>query len=273
MALILSRGLALAPVAATGINGDNPLIGWRNLVTVANVSADGEDDAFPVSNVANPSTALRWVGAAASEQHLTVAIPDGEDFDYVGVARHNFGSARIPVSIEILPEGEVTWTEVVGDHLFADDTPLIFRLEAQVGGSVRIRMQAGEAAPSVAVMFVGRLLVVQRRIYVGHTPIHMGRTRTVVNGRSEGGAYLGSIVTGEQLSSSAEFRNLTPNWFRTYMLPFTTNGKGTPFFFAWRPASYPRETGYVWLTGDPVPVNQRSNGMMSVGLDYDGTVA
>jgi hypothetical protein len=57
------------------------------------------------------------------------------------------------------------------------------------------------------------------------------------------------------------------------MLPFTTSGKGTPFFFAWRPASYPRETGYVWLTGDPVPVNQRSNGMMSVGLDYDGTVA
>ena len=52
--------------------------------------------------------------------------------------------------------------------------------------------------------------------------------------------------------------------------PFIVASKEVPFFFAWRPASYPRETGFAWMTNNPKPSNQRSNGMMQISLSMGG---
>jgi hypothetical protein len=45
-----------------------------------------------------------------------------------------------------------------------------------------------------------------------------------------------------------------------------------PFFFNWRPGDYPNESSYAWLTADPRPQNQSSNGMMQVQFDLEGIV-
>ena len=44
---------------STLIVGSLPIIFWRNIVTATNVDAESDAD-FPASNVANPSTALKW---------------------------------------------------------------------------------------------------------------------------------------------------------------------------------------------------------------------
>jgi hypothetical protein len=56
------------------------------------------------------------------------------------------------------------------------------------------------------------------------------------------------------------------------MDPFIIAAKEIPFFFAWRPGSYPTEAGYVWLTDDPEPANQLANGMMQISLNVEGVV-
>ncbi len=277
MSVVISGSLVLADSVSGGgiVDANNPIIGYENLVTAANVSAVTEATGFPASNLANPSTNLRWQGALSSpavDEYITLALNTEELVDYIGIARHNFYSAQIPVSIEVLNEATSpdSWDEIVSDVIPPNDGPLLFRFTPQGIASIRIRMQPGNAAPYVAVVYAGKLLVLQRRIHVGHTPMPYGRSSKVTNAKSENGDFLGRIVLNEMTQTGVELTNLTPSWYRTYMAPFIDASKEDPFFFAWRPGAYPDEVGYAWMTNDPQPSNQLPNGMMQIGLQMGG---
>jgi hypothetical protein len=279
--VIVSSDLVVSP-GVDGINGDNPLIGYQTLVAAGNVTATTADPDWPASNLANPSTFLKWKadpGSPVADEYLTVIPDTADDIDYVGIAGHNFGSGQMPVSIEYLDEtaSPPTWTELIGETLLPDDGPALFRFTPQPLAMIRVRIQPSLAAvpvaPAVAaVLYVGKLLVLQRRIFVGHTPIPYGRRLTVANHRSIAGAFLGRIVLSETTETSVDLQNLTPAWYRSYFEPFLVAAKEIPFFFAWRPAAYPREIGFAWLTGDPQPANEQPNGLMQVSFEMAGIV-
>lgn len=267
--IVISESLVLAATGA--VTADNPVVGWRNLVTTSNLAADFEDTDYPAVNLANPSTAQKWLGQVdASPQYLTVTLSGSDEIDYLAVARHNFGTAQIAVK----PQGDDGggYADLTSEVLPGDDAPLLFRFDPQSLQAIRLRMAVGTAAPSAAVLYVGKLLVLQRRIYVGHVPIPYGRRTQVTNGRSESGNFLGRIVTGETRETAVSIRNMTPAWYRTEMDPFIAAAQETPFFFAWRPGAYPDEIGYAHVTNEPQPSNQRSNGMMQIDLQLGGTV-
>jgi hypothetical protein len=67
--------------------------------------------------------------------------------------------------------------------------------------------------------------------------------------------------------------NLKPDWYRANFDPFVVAAQDSPFFFGWRPYSYPNEVGFAWLTNDPSPSNMMSNGMMQVSLELNGVSA
>ena len=185
--IVISPSLTL--VETPDINANNPVIGWRNVITIGGLTADSADPNFPVTNLANPSTALLWRSVTTDEQYVTATFDEIDPVDYVGVARHNFGSANIPVSVEgateLNSDGDPEWFDLTDDVIPANDAPLIFRFEPQSLIAIRLRMQEGDAAPTAAVMYVGRLLVLQRRIYVGHTPLTHGVTTKAITSRSE----------------------------------------------------------------------------------------
>lgn len=267
--LIISRDLITSPFTEDGgTNPNSPVIGYHNLLNRVNATADSSMANFPVSNLANPSTILRWESLTTDPQYITLSFDYNEPLDYVAIARHNFGSGNIAASIEI--SDGVDWLTVVEDTIPANDNPIIFRFEPRTMLAIRMRMIPNDVPPRIAVMYVGKLLVIQRRIYVGHTPLQMGRSATVVNGRSESGDFLGRIVLTESLSNGVELKNLTPDWYRTFMDPFIEASKEVPFFFAWRPFDYRHEVGFAWMTNEPIPVNQRGNGMMQVTLQLGG---
>jgi hypothetical protein len=279
MAVVVSSALTISDTLSGGgvINANNPIIGYQNLVTTSNIESDTEELAFPVTNLANPSTNLKWVGedsSPAEDEYITLTLNTVEEIDYIGVAKHNWGSAQITVSIEIFdtdasPEA---WVEVIGETLLATDSPAIFRFTPQAVGQIRLRLQPGTAVPEAAVVYAGKLLILQRRIYVGHAPINMNRGTKVVNARSESGNFLGRIILNQMTKTSVNLINLTPSWYRTYMEPFIQASIEDPFFFAWRPSDYPREVGYAWMTNDPVPSNALANGYMQVTLEMSGVV-
>jgi hypothetical protein len=271
--IVISRDLVLS--AGADINGDNPVVGYDNIVTAGAVSADSESADYPATNLANPSTYLRWVGETASppvDEYLTVTITREDPVDYVAIARHNFGTAQIAISIEGSNGDSPEWFELIPDVLLPDDGPVLFRFTSQQLQAVRVRLQPGAEAPTAAVLYVGKLLVLQRRIYVGHTPMPYGRSTQIQNGRSEAGHFLGRVVLQETRDTAVTLQNLTATWYRTYMDPFIRASQELPFFFAWRPQSYPYETGYGWMTNSPRPVNQRVNGMMQIDLQMSGVV-
>lgn len=279
MSVVISSSLTIADVISGGgvITADNPIIGYDNLVTTANISATTEDADFPAANLANPATHLKWQGlvdSPAADEYLTIDAETAELIDYVGIAGHNFYSGQIAVSLEILDASASPpdWVETVAPFIPPNDGPILMRFTPQAIAQIRVRLQPGTAAPKAAVVYCGALLVLQPRLYVGHTPMPYGRSLMTANPRSISGAFLGRIVLSEKTGTSIDLQNLTPAWYRTYMEPFLIAAKELPFFFAWRPSSYPYEVGYGWLAGDPKPVNQRNNGMMQVTLDLEGVV-
>jgi hypothetical protein len=279
MSVVINSSYVITPSQSGGgvINGDNPIIGWHNVVTSLNISATTSASGFPASNMANPSTNLRWEAEGSSpaeDDYITVSTGTEDPIDYIAIAKHNLGTGQIPVSVEYLDEDASPdeWVELIGDVILPNDGPALFRFDPQTIGQIRLRLQPGTEVPTIAVCYVGKLLVMQRRLYVGHTPIPYGRTTKVINARSESGNFLGRIVTNQMTGTTASFANLTPDWYRTNMEPFLLQAQEQPFFFAWRPMSYPREVGYGWLTGDPKPSNQRSNGMMAIDFQMGGVV-
>lgn len=256
------------------LHPNQPVIGWQNVVLAENVSSETEDDDHPVSNVANPATHLYWVGddPPTDGEVVTVETGTADDVDYIALARHNFGTAGISVTVEAQEESGGSWTELFSESVPADDSPILYRFDPQPLFALRFLLSEGSEHPRIAVIYCGKLTILQRRIYVGHTPITMGRSTRVANNRSESGEFLGRVILSETVESGVSLQNLTPSWYRENMEPFLKEAQETPFFFAWRPSTYPKEIGYCWLTNDPQPENQRANGMMSVSLDMSGVV-
>lgn len=268
--IVISQAIVLNAVETTP---DHPIVGWNNIVTPANIAADATPAAgFPVSNLANPATHREWQSSAAVDQHITVTSDGLTQLDYLAVARHNFGSARIQVSVEALISG--VWTTIVSPVMVVDDTPILFRFDPQAYPSVRLLMRAGLAAPFAAVVYVGKLLIMEKRLWVGHVPFPFAQRSTISNGMSESGQFLGRIVLGAWRETTASFELITPAWYRANMTAFQLVSKQIPFFFAWRPASYPAEVGYGWLLDDtlPTPQDYNSGNLISFDLHMGGIV-
>jgi len=268
--IIISNSLVLGLTPETHANA--PLIGYHNLVTTSNVTAETAATGYPASNLANPITApgAGWRAADSTAQAVSVAVDTVEPIDYIAIARHNLGSAAISVTVEGSTNDGADWFELVQEVLLPSDAPALFRFTPQALTDIRLSLGAGDDPAQIAVLYTGLLLALQRRIYVGHVPIPYGRSAKIANGRSEGGDFLGRIVLSEQVATAVDLKNITPAWYRSAMDPFILASKEAPFFFAWRPGDYPLEVGFAWMTNDPQPQNSRSNGMMQVGLEMTG---
>lgn len=286
-------------------------IGYDNIVNINNISADSETAGFPVTNAANPATNLKWKSGSLSAQYVTVITGGAVDVDYFGVAGHNLGSSRSEISVELknretedyYPAG-ITWTQM-------DDRPILKRIPKNIapatpeddgfiiddivstfdagsvgdpvislddlGGivvgyyAIRLKITPVNNTPQVAVIYVGRLMQMQRNIYVGHTPIRYGRDVLEVNGMSESGAFLGRIIRQTSYSSDIKMKNITPSWYREVFEPFVAACIARPFFYAWRLNDYADEIGYCWFyKGAPIPDNTGPQGMMSVSFKVGG---
>jgi hypothetical protein len=276
--VVIGSGVVLG--GGDNLNADSPIIGYENLVTASNITATTEDQDYPASNLANPATNLLWrsaAGSPSSPEYITVILDTEVEVDYVAIARHNFGTNFTPVSVEGLADengSPLDWFELVSEQLLSDNGPVILRFTKQSLYAVRLKIGEPQGStllvPELAVMYVGELLSLQRRIYVGHTPFPLGREIQVANHRSVSGAFLGRIVLSSTRKTGVSLQNLTPSWYRLYFDPFLIAAQEIPFFFAWRPGDYPLEVGFCWLTGDPRPSNQRGNGMMSVDMELEG---
>jgi len=270
---VISSSLVLQ---SEGDTRKNPIIGYEQLVTIANVVADSEDPNNPVTNLANPATNLIWASLSTDVQYVTVDISRADPVDYVGIAEHNFGTARIIVSVEgyaeLDEEGAPIWFELAAGAL-ATDQPALFRFAPQSLIGLRLKLTPLAVAPTLAVLYVGKLLVLPRPIYGGHTPINLGKQTRVSSNRSESGKFLGRVVLQQSAASGAQLTQLPPGWVREHLEPFLSFAEENCFFFAWRSQEYPTEVGYVWLTNDPKPVNSQPNGFMEVELSFGGIVS
>lgn len=237
----------------------NPLIGWDNIVTTSNIDSTTEDTEFPVSNLANPATDLKWQGGVnTGDEYITITNGNSELLDYVAIAKHNLGTISAIVSIEKctnLANSPQVWTEIFQQEVMTDDTPTIFRFTPTSPQGIRVRIQPDVDYPEIAVLYAGSLLLMERsvKVDVKHTPFPLGTLTKVVNGFSESGNFLGRTVVNTRKESTAQFDNITSSFYRDEFNDFIDASRDTPFFFAWAPDDYPEDVGFAWTIADPIP--------------------
>lgn len=266
MAVVISRSLVLTPASAP-LGSNRPIIGWDNRVVAAGVVADHEADGYPATNLANVSTAAGWRSDSTADQYVTFTVTGGEPIDYLALARHNLGSAGVNVSVEVIDEDEV-WVEVFPPVLLAGDGPALLRFDSVYTSQVRLRLQPAGTAPRAAVAYIGKLLVMPRWPLSGLVPLRYGRNDEIETGQAESGDFLGRIVTRQSLRTAVSFDLIDHPWYDANMGKFTAVARTRPFFFAWRPATFPNDVGYAWLENDLRPqVSGVADGVIKYSLE------
>jgi len=263
MSIFIGSALVLTEQAAGEIEKDFGILAYNNILTPSNITATSETIQNPITNVTNPATAFVWSASDASTQTITINS-GGSEVDYIGIARHNLNQPGLTVEVRfngvtVSQPAPVSATQAI-----------LYALNIATPTTVEIVISGATEAPKIGVIYVGKSLRLQRKIYVGHTPITYGRNRKTINGMSENGQYLGEIVVRETNKTSVSLSNLTPEWYRNQLDPFIALSPRPPCFFAWRPETYGGEVGYCWVSGNPQPSNQRSNGMMEFSMNLTG---
>jgi hypothetical protein len=278
--IVLSHNLILNPA---GIELDTPIFGWRDFSGgfIEYFGGSGSAAEFPVTNLVNPSTALKWRGANEGPHGLFVYpgfFHPGEEVDYLAVAGHNFGTGQFTLTVSTVDISTSPFgggTELVQGQILANNDPIIFRFEPFAPGPddaivLTIEESPNGTIPQAAVLQVGKLLVMPRSTHTDYAPLNLNIQSNVMTGKSETGNFLGRIVLSEQRGSPIQFNRLDALWYREEMQPFVSAAKADPFFFAWSPLTYPNECGYCWLTSDPQPTQHFETGTMGLTLQMNG---
>lgn len=269
MGIVISQNFSLDDPDA-GITGDHPVVGLHSIITAINTAASSADPLYPVTNLVNSATHLKWQAVAAGEVTLTITTLSADDVDYVAFARHNLWSQQISMLVEGDDGGG--YFELVPEFRPAADGPILKRFDPQPLTSIRITLSEGDAAAAIAVLKVGKLNVFPRKLYQGMTPFSLARTAKISNGRAEAGNFLGRVVSQQFEQQKVPLSLITPYDYRKRVDPVIEASQDEPFFFAWRPESYPRELGYYIMTNDPMPVNQSPHGLVALSLEMTGVV-
>jgi len=265
MSTVISSSFVLSPEAAV-LRPNAGLLAFDSIVSETRVSATSQDPDNPVTNLANVSTTFVWQAADTADQNIDIEI--GTSINYVAFARHNINS---PAEIRIQAQVGTTFSNLT-DWFTPRRQVFYLRLNDATPDGIRLQIRNAVNPAIIGVLYAGLALELQRNIYVGHTPITYARNVDTIGGYSENGQYLGEVIRREGRSNTVSLQNLTAEWYRENLDPFIAQRPRKPAFFAWRPGSYPEEVGYVWLTGSPQPVNQRSNGMMSIDMQFEAIV-
>jgi hypothetical protein len=257
------------------ITVNNPRLGWHSIAVAGTVTADQEQADYPLVNLLNPITYLQWRAVDASEQSITISLPDAQAVDYIGVYGHNWGSQATTVHVEYSTDAGDTWTAAMAPTIPDELDRVLFRTFTEVTADLfRVRLvPSSEVPPEASILYFGRVLVIPRRIYVGHTPLSMGRDAQVSTGLSQSGQFLGRVLESIGYDTSVAFQHLSPTWVRDELDPFIRACITRPFFWSWRPGTYDTEAGLAWFSGAlPRAQNQSPNGLMSVSWNMQGVI-
>jgi hypothetical protein len=198
--------------------------------------------------------------------HTITASGSNLTADYIALAYHNVGG----VEISVYADGVF-----VKSFTPLNGAPLLVPLRDSHHGPItadtwEIEFDTDEQV-QIAVLHLGLMLHTARPCqYVGHRPITMARTAEIAPAKSMSGQYLGGRVVMTGARNQLTIENLEPAYVRSTMKPFFDHAITGAYFLAWRLEDYPSEVGYGWTNDIIVPENQRSNGMMSVGWDFEG---
>ena len=293
MSIYISNSLYISGAAGDDYNDNNPIIGYHSVLTPDDITVTGTTSVRAARNAWTPDTATVWEGEEYSgssttfSQYLNLANTSSVSVDYVGISRHNFADGGYEYTLQYSDDG-VTWLDLSTPRILATNDAIVEYFDARTSGFFRIKLVKYSAtdmpAPIIGHVKLGRALVLQRRIYVGHAPATISKKVKRSTYGSENGQYLGQIIQRSYYTSEISQENNSPAFIRSSIKPFIDHVNGqveventapSTFFFAWRPGDYPDEVIYGWTQDNIAPENQggdRLGGRMSWNCSVEAVV-
>lgn len=284
MTVLRAAALSNSPPDTFGVGGDLklPIIGCSVVpaiaVSTSNSPSTGVDASFPVANLLNASTHLRWASDNTSDDVYLDATGFPDDVNYVGFAAHNF--LGFTITIYGLTSGSpANLFQIFEPTLIGDNDPLLFQFPQAAYTQIRVKI-SGSGVRTAAIMYCGLLLTMPRgvKVDVEHSPFSQALKNDVLSGYSESGNFLGRLVRNQIFENKYEFTNVandfftstdgTPLWAFLRLIAPTQ-----PFFIAWAPQDYPEEFGFGWLMTDPSPTKNPVTRRWSFTLQVRGYAA
>lgn len=245
-----------------------PVFLWDSLVTIDGITADQEDADYPATNLANPQTSSVWKSGSTADQDIVFDVVSTEEIDAVGIARHNFGSGQVAVSVYGITADPGAVFELLAELNPGDDSPILAVVEAGFYTQIKISLAPGTVAPQAAVVYIGTALLMPKATPPGLVHLKDGLERQTLNTLAENGDFLGEITVSERLVTTLQFRALDGEWYRETMRPFVQSSE--PFFYGWAPADSPTEAGYAKFNGVPQGQVAYTNLRVDVSLALTG---
>jgi hypothetical protein len=214
-----------------------------------------------------PNTADRW--AITTTSFITFTLTSAVTMDSVAIGAHNLGSTNYVISVEYSSATTGAFSTFKASQTPADDTAMMFHNAASV--SVR-RLKitcTGSGSAFLGSIYAGIALQMQRPFFAGHSPLPLSARTIKYSSVTEGGNFVGEQIRRLGFRSSAPFKNLSNDWYRTYFQPFVIHARTLPYFFAWNLEQYPTDVGYCKTNEDITPA-YGSLDMFNVSFDMVG---
>jgi hypothetical protein len=291
--IYISQDLYLsAPITADLVN--RPLVGYKSVLRPLDFSVQFDGP------VVGPDPSIMWspdtysffarsfsdTAPGGASTFIDMANPGSEPVDYIGIARHNFGTRGYAVSVEHSFDGS-EWVASTNPAIppnnksifivFVEQTAPFWRLRISytTGGSAQIIQY------QIAHIKLGKAIRFARPRYVGEIPSGMDYQVEMIRSKSDSGQIVSSVLTSSHLPYNITQNHTDPQFVRQTINPFLRhcqlleptagNGPRGTFFYAWRPEDYPNELMYCDTpTSVSNPSNQLSNGLMEFSLSGTG---
>lgn len=251
-------------VAALDMPLTHARIGYDSFVSESTVTGTSQFLGFPPDAVKIQTTWERWRPLGTAGEYLTIDAGASRSADYFGIAAHSLGSSGAVVRLSYSLTG-ASYTQIQQISVSGNE-PVMLIFPEITARYWRITVVSSVSPPTVGVVYLGKVLAMQRPIYGGHSPINLSRQTVVRPTESEKGQWLGRSITRYGLQTSYNWNNLSAAWYRANFDPFVSAARFRPFFIAWRPASYPDEVAFGWTGDDIQPSNSGTRDLMSVSI-------
>jgi len=275
MALIVTGALSLGTTAAIAALS-YPRIGYQNrcrdadcAITTSTADANAEG-----SSVINGLDWDYWQ-PTATPGIIAFTFPVAITATYCGIAGHTL--TETGNSAELQYWNGSAWVSL-GSSLPGSESgnkTIMFLFDSVASTIWRVIVTGGTTTtmPVIGVISIGVALVLERKIYGGHTPINLSKNTTIRPQKSEGGRWLGRSIIRQGASTNVALSNLTAAWVRSDFYPFMESARTYPFFFAWRPnATYADEIAYCWTSNDIKVTNNGKANLMDTSFTIDAIV-
>lgn len=253
---------------APSVTAYHPRIGWDayNIQGNGIMSASTEAAGFDVNALENPLTYDKWKPTALPAWCALDIGDSSSGVNYVGIAAHTLEGFTVKIQSST---DNMAWTDRSDPQTPTDNSAILFLFNDVTARYWRVYI-TGTGIPSIGVVYFGEVLAVERAIYGGVTPITLSRQTIISNNKSDSGNWLGRSLIRRGLTGSAQFKNLSSTFYRTYFDPFVRSARQYPFFFAWRPTVFNDDIAYVWTPDDIAPQNNGTRALMDVSFDMMG---